>query len=33
MGGKYTFMEAGGENYAYIPCLNDSPSGMGEDPL
>ncbi|MDV3250183.1 ferrochelatase [Devosia sp. BK] len=28
MGGKDTFMEAGGENYAYIPCLNDSPGGM-----
>ncbi|KQT46055.1 ferrochelatase [Devosia sp. Leaf420] len=28
MGGKDTFMEAGGENYAYIPCLNDSPAGM-----
>lgn len=22
------FMQAGGENYAYIPCLNDTPDGM-----
>lgn len=28
MGGKDTFMEAGGDKYAYIPCLNDSPGGM-----
>lgn len=28
IGGKETFLEAGGEKYAYIPCLNDSPSGM-----
>lgn len=28
MQGRETFMEAGGENYAYIPCLNDSPAGM-----
>ena len=28
MGGKDTFLEAGGEHYAYIPCLNDSPAGM-----
>jgi protoporphyrin/coproporphyrin ferrochelatase len=25
---KHTFMEAGGEHFAYIPCLNDSPGGM-----
>ncbi|MGB3337934.1 MAG: ferrochelatase [Devosia sp.] len=28
MQGKETFMEAGGEKFAYIPCLNDSPQGM-----
>jgi len=28
IGGKETFLEAGGENYAYIPCLNDSVEGM-----
>lgn len=28
MGGKDTFTEAGGDKYAYIPCLNDSPGGM-----
>ncbi|MET3924687.1 ferrochelatase [Devosia sp. 2618] len=28
MQGRETFMEAGGEKFAYIPCLNDSPSGM-----
>ncbi|KRA97229.1 ferrochelatase [Devosia sp. Root685] len=28
MGGKETFLQAGGEKYAYIPCLNDSPAGM-----
>jgi ferrochelatase len=28
MGGRDTFMEAGGEQFAYIPCLNDSPGGM-----
>ncbi|MBJ3783471.1 ferrochelatase [Devosia sediminis] len=28
MGGKDTFLEAGGENYAYIPCLNASQGGM-----
>lgn len=28
IGGKKTFLEAGGENYAYIPCLNDSVEGM-----
>lgn len=28
MGGKDSFMEAGGEKFAYIPCLNASPSGM-----
>ncbi|MEB0243915.1 ferrochelatase, partial [Pseudomonas sp. 5C2] len=26
--GKHTFMEAGGEKFAYIPCLNASPAGM-----
>lgn len=28
MGGKDSFMEAGGEKFAYIPCLNASPGGM-----
>ncbi|MFD1254933.1 Ferrochelatase [Devosia equisanguinis] len=28
MGGKDTFIEAGGEKFAYIPCLNDSAGGM-----
>lgn len=28
MGGKETFLEAGGEKFAYIPCLNASPGGM-----
>jgi protoporphyrin/coproporphyrin ferrochelatase len=28
MQGRDTFMEAGGEKFAYIPCLNDSPDGM-----
>lgn len=28
MGGKDSFIEAGGENYAYIPCLNASEPGM-----
>ena len=28
MQGKETFMEAGGEKFAYIPCLNDSAGGM-----
>lgn len=28
MQGKETFMEAGGEQFAYIPCLNASPGGM-----
>jgi ferrochelatase len=28
IGGKETFLEAGGENYAYIPCLNASSEGM-----
>jgi ferrochelatase len=28
MQGKETFMEAGGEKFAYIPCLNDSPGGI-----
>lgn len=26
MGGKETFLEAGGESFAHIPCLNDSPA-------
>jgi ferrochelatase len=26
--GREQFMHAGGEQYAYIPCLNDTPSGM-----
>ncbi|HEY8574874.1 MAG TPA: ferrochelatase [Devosia sp.] len=28
MQGRETFMEAGGEQFAYIPCLNASPGGM-----
>lgn len=28
MQGRETFMEAGGESFAYIPCLNASPGGM-----
>ncbi|SFD08962.1 ferrochelatase [Devosia psychrophila] len=28
MQGRETFMEAGGEKFAYIPCLNASPGGM-----
>ncbi|GGA58926.1 ferrochelatase [Pelagibacterium lentulum] len=28
MEGHEEFMEAGGEKYAYIPCLNDTPEGM-----
>lgn len=28
MGGKDTFMEAGGDKFAYIPCLNSSEGGM-----
>ncbi|MET0439310.1 MAG: ferrochelatase [Devosia sp.] len=28
MGGRETFLHAGGEKYAYIPCLNHSPAGM-----
>ncbi|WP_116654826.1 ferrochelatase [Pelagibacterium sediminicola] len=28
MEGRDLFMAAGGENYAYIPCLNDTPDGM-----
>ena len=28
MGGRETFMHAGGEKFAYIPCLNDSVGGM-----
>jgi ferrochelatase len=30
MGGKDSFMEAGGEKFAYIPCLNDSEPGMDQ---
>jgi ferrochelatase len=26
--GRETFIEAGGTDFAYLPCLNDSPSGM-----
>jgi ferrochelatase len=26
--GKESFIEAGGEQYATLPCLNDSPEGM-----
>jgi ferrochelatase len=26
--GRRTFLAAGGERFAYIPCLNDSPAGM-----
>jgi protoporphyrin/coproporphyrin ferrochelatase len=28
MAGKETFLHAGGEQFAYLPCLNDSPGGM-----
>lgn len=28
MEGKETFLESGGENFAFIPCLNDSDRGM-----
>lgn len=28
MQGRETFMQAGGEKFAYIPCLNASPGGM-----
>ncbi len=28
MQGKETFLHAGGQNFAYIPCLNDSTEGM-----
>ena len=28
MEGRDEFLEAGGEKYAYIPCLNDSDDGM-----
>lgn len=28
MEGQQIFKDAGGENFAYIPCLNDSPAGM-----
>ncbi|AEQ52727.1 ferrochelatase [Pelagibacterium halotolerans] len=28
IGGEEEFMHAGGERYAYIPCLNDTPDGM-----
>jgi ferrochelatase len=27
--GRETFESAGGANFAYIPCLNDSPEGIG----
>jgi ferrochelatase len=27
--GREQFLEAGGEHFAYIPCLNDSPQGIG----
>lgn len=27
--GRETFLEAGGTNFAYLPCLNDSAPGMG----
>jgi ferrochelatase len=26
--GRQTFLEAGGTDFAYLPCLNDSPSGI-----
>ena len=26
--GREQFMEGGGTDYAYIPCLNDGPGGM-----
>jgi len=26
--GRETFLEAGGTDFAYLPCLNDSPGGM-----
>ena len=26
--GRETFMEAGGADFAYLPCLNDSAEGM-----
>ena len=26
--GRETFLAAGGERFAYLPCLNDSPPGM-----
>ncbi len=28
IGVRESFMEAGGEHFAYIPCLNASPGGM-----
>src|SRR5690606_30426796 len=28
IGGRETFLEAGGEHFAYIPCLNNSAAGM-----
>jgi ferrochelatase len=28
LGGRDTFLAAGGEKFAYIPCLNDSPASM-----
>ena len=26
--GRETFLEAGGTDFAYLPCLNDSPEGI-----
>jgi protoporphyrin/coproporphyrin ferrochelatase len=26
--GRETFVEAGGEEFAYVPCLNVSPTGI-----
>ena len=26
--GRETFIEAGGSDFAYLPCLNDSPVGL-----
>jgi len=30
MGGKDTFLEAGGEKFAYLPCLNATPASMDQ---
>ena len=27
--GRATFMDAGGTDFAYLPCLNDSDTGIG----